>query len=174
MQSDLRKDILRYSKKGARGLFDPSLVAVAAYRFGQWCRRCRIPVFGPIFRAIHVVLHSVITILIGIYLPRSASIGPGLLIYHFGGIWVHPNAVIGRDCTLRNNVCIGAAFGGEDAPIIGDNVEFGVGVVIVGKVHIGNNARIGANAVVLTDVPDNSTAFGVPASLLPKVPGGLP
>ena len=114
------------------------------------------------------MLHAAITVIVGIYLPRGASIGPGLLIYHFGGIWVHPNAVIGRDCTLRNNVCIGNSFESEDAPIIGDNVEFGVGAVVIGKIHVGNNARIGANAVVLTDVPENCTAFGVPAYILPK------
>ena len=79
---------------------------------------------------------------------------------------ISPSATIGRNCTLRHNVCIGSRYTSDDAPHIGDNVEFGVGAVVIGKIRIGNNVRIGANAVVLTDIPDNSTAVGVPAHLV--------
>lgn len=79
---------------------------------------------------------------------------------------ISSSATIGRNCTLRQNVCIGTRYASDDAPQVGDNVEFGVGAVVIGKIRIGNNVRIGANAVVLTDIPDNSTAVGVPARLV--------
>ena len=168
MLSNLRKDLARCAESGRVALFDPSVAAIVSYRLGQSCRRCKIPVLGPIFRAMHIVLHAIISVILGIYLPRGASIGPGLRIYHLGGIVVSPNAVIGRNCTLRNNVCIGNRYGSDDAPTIGDNVEFGVGSVVIGNVYVGNNARIGANAVVLSDVPDNTSAVGVPARLVSR------
>lgn len=170
MLSDLRKDLARYAESGRGALLDPSVAAIVSYRLGQWCRRCKSPVIGPIFRSMHVVLHAIITLIVGIYLPRGASIGPGLRIHHFGGIVISPNVVIGCNCTLRNNVCIGNRHGGYDVPTIGDNVEFGVGSVVIGNIHVGNNACIGANAVVLTDVPENTSAVGVPARLILRSP----
>ena len=68
---------------------------------------------------------------------------------------------IGDNCVIRQNVTIAGANGG--VPIIGDNVELNTGVVVVGPVRIGNNVRIGANAVVNSDIPDNCTAVGMPA-----------
>jgi len=166
MLSDFRKDIDRYSASGKSALFEPSLAAIFSYRLGQSCRRVRMPVLGPLLRAAHVALHSFITLSVGIHLPRGASIGPGLRIYHFGGIMISSSAIIGSNCTLRHNVCIGSRYAVDDAPQIGDNVEFGVGAVVIGRIRVGNNVRIGANAVVLENVPDNATAVGVPARLV--------
>jgi serine O-acetyltransferase len=119
-------------------------------------------------RFIHILFHAVITVIVGIHLPRSAKIGAGLRIHHFGGIMINPHAIVGCNCTLRHNVCIGSRYGIDDAPHVGDNVEFGVGAVVLGKIRIGNNVRVGANAVVLTDIPDNSSAVGVPARIVPR------
>jgi serine O-acetyltransferase len=166
MLSDFRKDYDRYAECGRSALLEPSLAALLSYRIGQRCRRIKAPIIGPVLRAVHVVLHSFVTLSVGIHLPRGASIGPGLRIYHFGGIMISHSATIGRHCTLRHNVCIGTRYASDDAPQIGDNVEFGVGAVVIGKIRIGNNVRIGANAVVLMDIPDNSTAVGVPARLV--------
>src|ERR1035438_9345578 len=118
MLSNLRQDLERYATSGRSALLDPSVAVIVSYRLGQWCRRSKVPIAGPVFRALHAFLHAIITLIVGIYLPRSASIGPGLRIYHFGGIVISPNAVIGRNCTLRNNVCIGTRYGANDAPSI--------------------------------------------------------
>jgi serine O-acetyltransferase len=167
MLSDFQKDLDRYSACGKSALLEPSLAAILSYRIGQSCRRVRVPVVGAALRAAHVILHSFITLCVGIHLPRGASIGPGLRIYHFGGVMISASATIGRNCTLRHNVCIGTRYADDDAPQVGDNVEFGVGAVAIGRIRIGNNVRIGANAVVLTNIPDNSTAVGVPAHPVP-------
>jgi len=81
---------------------------------------------------------------------------------------LNPDTVIGKNCTLRHNVTIGNRLNDHDVPIIGDNVDIGVGAVIMGAIKIGNNVSIGANAVVLCDVPDNHIAVGVPAKIYPK------
>jgi serine O-acetyltransferase len=169
--SDFRQDYHRYTKSGRSPLLEPSLAAIVLYRAGQWSRRIRIPIVGHLLRAGHIVLHSLITLAIGIHLPRGAEIGPGLLIYHFGGIWVSASAKLGCNCTLRQNVCIGTLHASDDAPVIGDNVEFGVGSVVIGNIRVGNNVRIGPNAVVMADIPDDSSAFGVPARAVRSVSG---
>ena len=163
MLAAFRQDLRRYAGGGRSAFLEPSLLAILSYRLGQRLRRVTVPLIGSVLRASHLVVHAIVTLIVGIHLPRGASIGPGLRIYHFGGIMVSASAVIGSNCTLRQNVCIGTRYADDDAPQIGDNVEFGVGAVVLGRIHVGNNVRIGANAVVLTDIPDNSTAVGVPA-----------
>lgn len=70
------------------------------------------------------------------------------------GIFVSHNAIIGKNCTIFHQVTIGEGKNG--APIIGDNVLIGAGAKIIGNVHIGNNAKIGVNAVIVHDVPDGA------------------
>lgn len=82
---------------------------------------------------------------------------------------ISSSATIGCNCTLRQNVCIGTRYSSDDAPQIGDNVDFGVGAVVIGNIRVGNNVHIGANAVVLSDIPDDTTAVGVPARVVSKL-----
>lgn len=96
--------------------------------------------------------------------------GKGLAIRHTGDfIFVKKATKIGINCTLRPGVVFGNKSGeGEwDMPVeVGDNVEFGLGVRILGKVRIGNNVTIGANAVVTKDIPDNAIVGGIPAKII--------
>lgn len=93
-----------------------------------------------------------------------AKIGYGLGIGHHGYIVVASNAVIGNYCFLRPGVVIGKKDNfSPHSPVIGNRVFFGAGSKAVGNIKIGNNVSIGANAVVLHDVPDNCIAVGVPA-----------
>ena len=75
---------------------------------------------------------------------------------------------MGENCILRQGVTIGTKNEDHDVPVIGNHVEFGAGAKVLGKIRIGNNVTIGANAVVLCDVPDNSIAVGIPAKIYPK------
>jgi serine O-acetyltransferase len=91
------------------------------------------------------------------------------VIDHFGGIIVNGFVRIGDNCRIRNGVTIGVARVGEsNAPLIGNNVDIGSGAKLLGPIRIGNNVLIGANAVVICDIPDNSIAVGVPAVVKPR------
>ena len=154
------------SKRNNVQWHEPSLYVILWYRFGQWINR--LPkIIGLFFKIIHIPVYMILTLLTGIHLPRGCKIGPGLRIYHFGGIILNPYTVIGKNCTLRHNVTIGNLKNDFDIPVIGDNVDIGCGAVILGDIKIGNNVKIGANAVVIQDVPDNHIAVGNPAKILP-------
>ena len=159
------KDLARaracFGKSGLRAalecLCSPGVQAVAVYRFGGWCARqpalARIVLEPP-----RLVLDLLIKVLWGIEISRRARIGPGLCIGHFGGITVSPHAVIGANCSLSQSVTIGIAGEGErrGAPVIGNDVYIGPGARLFGLINIGNNVKIGANAVVHRDIPDNA------------------
>jgi len=97
----------------------------------------------------------------------GARLGERLSLPHPNGVVVHQDAVIGDDCMLMQQVTIGQAaeYG---APILGAHVYVGAGARILGAVKIGDDARIGANAVVLADVPAGYTAVGIPAVARPR------
>lgn len=137
----------------------PGVHAVLVLRFGQWSQR-RNKVLRLLFDPIYAILNFFIHVLWGIEIPRRASIGPGLYIGHYGGITVSSGAVIGRDCNLSQNITIGVSGAGSKrgAPRIGDNVYVAPGARLVGKINIGNNVKIGANAVIHKDLPDNAIA----------------
>jgi serine O-acetyltransferase len=101
---------------------------------------------------------------LGIRLPLSCQVGPGLLIEHWGGIWINPAVSIGANCNLSHNVTLGWAGqeGQKGAPQLGDNVFLGPGAVVLGKIKVGSGALITANSVVLQDVPENGVLMGNP------------
>ncbi len=86
---------------------------------------------------------------------------------HPNGIVVHPDAVIGPNCLLLQQVTIGTGGPIEGVPTLAGHVDVGAGAKILGGVTIGAHARVGANAVVLRDVPAGATAVGIPARLIP-------
>lgn len=94
------------------------------------------------------------------------TFAPGLLIHHNGNIVINNGATIGRNCQLHGDNCIGnrGSFQKDGFPIIGDNVDIGVGVKIIGPIRIANDIRIGANAVVVSSFDEPGiTVVGVPA-----------
>lgn len=106
-------------------------------------------------------------ILTGVSISPSARIGPGLYIGHFGSIFVNSSVVMGRGCTLSQEVTIGQdvtpPFG---SPTVGNGVYFAPGAKVSGTIAIGDHVAIGANAVVRDDLPDRAIAVGVPARVV--------
>ncbi len=131
---------------------EQSLALVAVYRLGQWGDRQQAPLRTVVDRA-YWPLFRVVETLTGISIDKTTQIGPGLRIHHFGALVVHPQARIGRNCTLRHGVTIGERREGGGAPTIGDDVNIGAHAQILGSITIGDGARIGALALVLKDVP---------------------
>ena len=161
----LRADILRtYEylqgsrlRRAVNCLRSPGVQAVIVFRFGQWLYR-QPSLLKRLLRPSYFFLNGLVQVMWGIELPRSARIGPGLYIGHFGGITIAPGVVIGRNCNLSQQITVGLSGQGENAgvPTIGDNVYLAPGARIFGKISIGNNVKIGANAVVYKDIPDNA------------------
>lgn len=135
----------------------PGLQAIAVYRFGQWSTRSNLAL-RVVADPLYVVLNFLVMLCWGIDVPRSARIGRGLYIGHFGGVHISRAAQIGTNCTMSHEVTIGAAGSGEHRGVaaIGDNVSIGPGVRIFGRIRVGNNVNLGANAVINKDIPDDA------------------
>lgn len=105
------------------------------------------------------------SVICGTDIGLGASIGGGLLLPHPNGVVIHSDAIIGNNCMIMQQVTVGqlAAAG---APKIGNAVYIGAGAKVLGPIVVGDRAAIGANAVVLIDVPNAATAVGVPARLV--------
>jgi serine O-acetyltransferase len=116
-------------------------------------------------RKIAVLRHRFWSVVTAADIPINSKLGGGLLIPHPAGIVIHPDALIGPNCLIFQQVTIGARHEGE-LPRIGGHVDIGAGARILGNVQIGEHANIGANAVVLTDVPAGATAVGIPARVI--------
>jgi serine O-acetyltransferase len=135
----------------------PGLHGVAIYRFGRWLSSQPFHV-RVVLKPFLIVLHHRIRSAWGIELSPLAAIGEGMLIVHYGGIFIGARVIIGNHCTISHDVTIGLAGRGSrrGAPVIGDNVYIGPGAKVSGRIKIGHNVKIGANAVVEKDVPDNA------------------
>ena len=101
---------------------------------------------------------------LGFYIPASAEIGKGLLIYHHGEIIINGTAKIGDYAKFHGNNCIGNSGNNVNAPIVGENVEFGFGASAIGNIKINNGTVIGAGAVVVHSTnKENQILVGIPA-----------
>lgn len=158
----LRKDVERYGGWGAL-LTEQSLWAVLWYRIGCRWNMIRFGVVRRPLMAFWWLGFRFVELLIGVSLPVGAKIGPGIRIWHFGGIFINSHAIIGKNCTLRHGVTIGSRYSTDDAPVISDEVQIGAYAQILGSIRIGRGSTIGAMSVVLNNLPDYCIAAGIPA-----------
>lgn len=102
-------------------------------------------------------------------IPIGIKMGKNSILKHNGlGVVLHEKALIGENVTIMQNVTIGGR-NGRGAPAIKDNVFIGVGACVLGNITIGENSMIGANAVVLKDIPKNVVVGGVPAKIIKEL-----
>jgi serine O-acetyltransferase len=163
--SEWKEDLARYNMKRPF-LKEQSIWAIWLYRYGKKVDARPAGFMKKIHTTVYWLLFRVIETAVGISLPKSASIGGGLRIWHFGNIFINPDVVIGKNCTLRQGVTIGNRVEGGPVPTIGDNVDFGAYAQVLGGIRIGNGCKIGAMTLVIRDVPDGATAVGVPARII--------
>ena len=152
-------DLARYPRRP--WLKEQSIWAIAVYRFGGGT------IDGPLARRRlrerwYWLAFRVTETLTGISIPKSARVGPGLRIWHFGNIFVHANAMIGANCTLRHGVTIGNRVLDGPVPVIEDDVELGAYAQVLGGVRVGRGAKVGAMSVVLGDVPPGRSPWECP------------
>jgi serine O-acetyltransferase len=146
----------------------PGFRAIAVYRLGVWRMGFKSIFLRAPLSLIYRCKFRFCRNIYGIELPYSAIVGRRVVIEHQGAIVIHGNAEIGDDSIIRQGVTLGnrTLEKPHDAPKLGKSVNVGAGAKILGAVTIGDGAIIGANAVVLIDVPAGATAAGVPARIL--------
>lgn len=137
---------------------EPNLI-MKSIRLMQFFQNKKIPLLPK-------VIQWFIRITCSADIPINISIGKGTVLKHNGlGVVFHEKALIGNHVTIMQHVTLGGR-NGRGAPVIGDRVFIGTGACILGGIIIGKNAMIGANAVVITDVPDNAVVGGIPSKIL--------
>jgi len=147
------------------------MCAYLVYRFGN---TTLYEPHGMVARKLRWALYRVldglvVRVMANAQLPAQARAGACLGLAHdANGVILSKDVVIGDDCTIFQQVTIGTINGDRRSPVIGDRVFIGAGAKILGPVTIGNDAMIGANSVVIRDVPDGATAVGVPARVIPS------
>jgi serine O-acetyltransferase len=150
-----QKFSLAYTAKILAG--DNCIQAAFLYRMARFLARHRLRVPAE-------MLHAFSKFLTHLDISPWADIGPGVYFYHGSGTVVGKGASIGKGALICQGVSVGAAT-------IGDDVKLWAGVKVLGRVTIGDRSEVGANAVVIGDVPSDSVVFGIPARLAGKTPG---
>jgi len=143
--------------------------ALLVYRYGNWRYTIKNRIVRMPFSFLYKFLKMVADSLCGIELPCETVIGERFVIEHIGAIVISGDAVFGDDCVVRNGVTVGLRHREErGSPRIGSRVDIGSGAKLLGPIRIGNDVRIGANSVVLSDVPDGCIAVGIPARVIQR------
>lgn len=168
MDQDWLADLKRVGGSRRELLREQSLWAIWVYRLGRRIDQRPNGLRKKWMLRWYWFLQRLVETMTGIGLPKAACIGPGFRIWHFGGIFIHPEVVIGCNCTLRQGVVLGDKGNGSGAPVVGDHVDFGSGAHVLGPVRIGDHVKIGALAVVLSDVPSGCTVVGNPARIVKR------
>jgi serine O-acetyltransferase len=142
----------------------PGFQALAVHRFGVWVSGMRFRLIRGVLDRLYRFLYVYARNHYGIELPRTTKVGRRLAIGHQGGIVIHGSSHIGDDCVIRQNVTLGAASAEtvQHGPTLMNRVEVGCGAVIIGKIVIGDDVRIGPNAVVTTNIARGSTVVAPP------------
>lgn len=170
MFSHFKEDIASVFERdpAARNWFEvlttyPGLHAVMHYRLAHWCWRYRMKWLG---RFISFMSRW----FTGIEIHPGATIGRRFFIDHGMGIVIGETAEIGDDVTLYHGVTLGGVSwnGGKRHPTIGNGVVVGAGAKVLGPITVGENARIGSNAVVNKEVPSGATVVGIPGRIVAK------
>lgn len=133
--------------------------AIKIYRLANRFYRLRIPLLPKLLSILNRIIFSC-------DIPYNAKIGEGVILSHNGlGVVINPDAIIGNNVKILQHVSI-AGRGNHGTPIIEDNVFIGANALIMWGVHIGKGAKIGACALVITDIPAGATAVGIPAKVV--------
>jgi len=144
-------------------LLYPGLHAIWGHRVSRWLWTHRLKLFG---RWVSQLTRN----LTGIEIHPGAIIGPGFFIDHGMGVVIGETAEVGEDVTLFHGVTLGGTSlnKGKRHPTLGDRVVVGAGAKVLGAITIGNDTRIGANAVVVKSMPSNSVVIGVPGQVVKR------
>jgi serine O-acetyltransferase len=148
----------------------PGFRALAVHRFGVWRMTIKSRLVRAPLSVIYRMLYRYVRNHYTIELFYTVQIGRRVMIAHQGSIVFHDRTVVGDDCMIRQCVTLGASSHKRawEAPRLGRGVQVGAGAMILGDITIGDNAAIGANVVVTTDVPPNAKVVVAPSRIIPE------
>ncbi len=150
--------------------YPKSMVIVLALRTAQLVRSRRGLLGKVAYLPVAVAYKILSEWVLGIEIPASTKIGPGLMIRHGVGIVVNPHSVIGEDVMLRHGVTLGNRHHLDDCPVVERGVEFGAGATVIGRVTVGHHAKVGAGAVLVKDLPPYAVAYSPTKIVLNEAP----
>lgn len=164
----IKEDFITHDKD----FFEQGLWAIVVHRFGNWRMGIKYKLLRAPCTILYRVLHKVVQWTCGITLPYTVKLGRRVRIWHHSGMVLHAES-IGDDVHIRHNTTMGVVrtFHNFELPIIEDRVDIGAGVCLLGQIRIGHDSIIGANAVVLNDIPPYSVAVGSPARVVKVLNG---
>ncbi|MFT3789250.1 MAG: serine O-acetyltransferase [Tepidisphaeraceae bacterium] len=147
----------------------PGFRAVFVHRFGNWRMNVKPKILRAPFSVLYRMMFRRVRNHYGIELPYTVKLGRRVVIEHQGAIVIHGGCEIGDGCVIRQGCTLGNKTLDRplDAPKLGRLVNVGAGAKVLGAVTIGDGAAIGANAVVVKDIPAGATAVGIPAQIVP-------
>jgi serine O-acetyltransferase len=167
----LREDLRTHDDR----LCEQGFWAIAVHRFGNWRMGLPRPLRAP-STILYRVLYRWVEWTCGISLPYTVRLGRRVRIWHHSGMILNAHS-IGDDVHIRQNTTLGLTGRDQPAgaiPTIEDRVDLGCNVCVAGAVRIGHDSRVGANTLVIADLPPGSVAVGVPAQILKRLPLPLP
>lgn len=151
----------RFIEKAGRLFLDSGTQAIFLHRVAHFFYRLKVPLIPTIIRRSNFFLT-------GADIYPSCQLGKEVHFIHSAGIIIADNSIIGDNCEIFGQVVLGGRGGNHDedgAPIIGNNTVLCIGAKILGPITIGQNVTVAASAVVLSSIPDNSLAAGIPATV---------
>ena len=162
LQADIRRKALWCYESDRLSAIIKTLVtdgtaAMIYYRLMQWARRWRLLPLEMLFNKMNGVFCNCI-------IGRGAEFGPGFVLIHSTGVVINGQVQGGSNLLIEQQVTLGADR--RKSPLLGSDIFIGAGAKIIGPVSIGDGARIGANAVVVNDVPPHCTVVGIPAQIV--------
>jgi serine O-acetyltransferase len=171
-------DVERYKSRGYKGKelwLNPAVWSIGCYRLSNWLHVARPAALIRIpLKVVSFFANKFCEVFMEMCIDPQASIGEGLYIGHIGGVHINPQAVLGKNCDIAHRVTVGAsAMGRQGAPVLGDDVYIGTGATLVGKIKVGTGAKIAANTLVISNVPEGATVMGVPGRIIMRPPKGV-
>lgn len=168
----IASDLYRYAGRTGFKPFLKHYIFTPGFKYSTVMRLCG---YAKRRKALRLTVYAPLKLLLlryrykyGIAIPEYTKIGPGFFINRFGNIMVNGDAVIGANCNITHGAMLGQMNRGPKAgsPILGDDVFLAAGCKVIGRIHLGDRAAVGANAVVTKDVPEDGVVGGIPAKLL--------
>jgi serine O-acetyltransferase len=169
----IKSDLYRYCGRTDRGTFISTFLKMPGFRYSYYLRKTRSNrdrrgLFSKLAFAYNKILLNHYRFRYGFEIHETTNIGPGFYLGHFGGVVIHPDAVIGNNVNIAQGVTIGQTSRGNKAgvPVIGERVWIGANAIVVGAVSIGDDCLIGPGAYVNFDLPPRAVVIGNPGKIV--------